>query len=395
MTYIRLFRESGLMDMINGGGGDNLPNLEEEAQKAEAATAQEALKTEAYENGQLKPGYKLGDDGTTIIKDDALPADSVEGLNPDGTLQEGYEKDADGNIVKIATEDDDSTDPEDPESFYAEVSKITGREIKVEYPEGVDPLSYEGIAFRDNALYEQGAQDFEKVLAENDKRSYAYMLHRQAGGTDEEFFQSSAAFTLPDKETLETDADAQANLLRIDYRQKGLDETSIELLVKDAISKNTLKDQAVKVHAAFEKAQIEQEALIQKRYEEREKAINEAIGGMVKAIDTSIGNMRFVVPDANKAEFESFVKQNIQFDEQTGTFVLNREVTQESLQNVLESLFFQFKKGDLKTIVERQARTKAAQTIRLGIKTEKGPKGGGNEKKNEGDFIALGDLMKR
>lgn len=395
--FIRLFREANvpITELMSGGGGTP-QDLSTAAAEQEAAAAQEALKSEAYgEDGNLKEGYELAEDGVTIKKSEVTTNDPEEGLNADGTLQEGYERDADGKIVKIESTNEDDIEVT-PEKFFEEVQKLTGREIPVEYPENIDPLSPEGVAHRDSVIWEMGAQAFEQELAKGDPRAYAYAVHRKAGGTDEEFFNSSASFTLPEKADLEKDADAQAALFRSDLKAKGLDDTMVETLVKAAIADNTLKDKSLKIHDNVIAEQARQQEDIQNKYKAREELINKSINSMLTSIQESMTKeMSFVVPETNKAEFASFVQSHIQYDEDTNSFVLVESVSKENLKATLDALFFKYKKGDLSAIVSRQAKTKAAQTLRLNMKDNKGLKGGNNNKNNDTDFVPLGSLTKR
>jgi hypothetical protein len=327
-----------------------------------------------------------------------------EGVNADGSIMEGYEKDADGKVIKSAPaddndgdtdEDDNPGDTVDHEAFYKEVENITGRVVEITYPEGVTPTSPEGIAHRDNVLVERGAMDFEAALKASNPRGYAYLLHKESGGTDEEFFGQSASFTLPDKADLEADADKQAEILRHDLQVRGLDKDSVEVLVNLAIKNGSLKDQAVKIHDNTLTAQAKQDEIIQQKYAEREKLITQTISEMVGTIETVVQKeMRFIVPEAARPEFNEFVKSHISFDEQTGKFVMTKELDKDNLVNTLEALFFQYKKGDLKALVERESKTKAAQSLRLSIQKNSGPKGTGNSKNKDNDFVPLSSLTK-
>lgn len=330
----------------------------------------------------------------TESPDTPEPQTPVEGLNDDGTLQDGYEKDADGNVVKVQEDPGEPQPADDHETFYEDVQKITGREIKVEYPEAVDPLSSEGVALRETAIYESGAQNFERMLQQQDPRAYAYMLHRQQGGGDETFFNANTHFEMPQKDVLEEDADKQADVLRWDYKQKGIDAESADLLVKNAIAKNTLKDQAVKVMEDYNENQKKQVEKVQAQYEEREREINKTISGMVSQIEETVNKgIRFIIPDANKAEFTQFIKQHIAYDEQSDTFVISQEVNKDNIQSRIEALFFEYRKGNLVDMIEREAKKKVAQSIRLGINKNRAPKGSNNDKNDDNAFVSLSSIL--
>lgn len=417
MTIIRLFREGGaggdggglslqdVLDPEKKGAGGELTDLEKQQQlDQQEAQAQEALVKEATNtDGTLKEGYIK--DATTgkVSKDPNFTPPQPEGLNADGTLKEGYIKDKDGNVIKDPAakpaEDDEPLTPEqEAEVFFETLEKITGNKLEIKYPEGVDPLSAKGLAMREVAVMEHAQVEFERYIEKTFPRSYALMLHTKNGGTEEEFFtNTSAGFTLPDKAVFDASADLQTAVYRHDLKVKGLDTEAIDALVEKAIKDNKLKEKADTAYTTidtYQKKQVEDAAKINEQQEATQAA---AIKTMLAKVDESItNNSRFVIPDTDKPAFKQFVIDNLRYDKSTGKFSLVQAIEPESITQMVEALFFQHKKGDLKSLIIKQAKTQAAQNIRARVNS-KGitPGGGAGPEKTDTNFLPLSDVVKQ
>lgn len=427
MYNVRLFREDGAGN--GGGGGKDLPpslldvgdpgqanfssfndpvvdpppgetpeqKLVRETAAVTAATAQAALAKEAVNvDGSLKPGYIKNDQGVFSKDTNYTPpadADNLEeGLNEDGTLKEGYIKDKNGKIVidpayeKI---------PDSPTAIFEAVEKLTGIKVEVAYPDGVDADTPEGLVIRDQAIRDQGAVQFENYIKQHKPRAYAYMLHLENGGTDDEFFEDGPGFTLPVKEDLDKSADLQASMYKYELiALNGLDDASAQALVDMAVKDNKLKEKSEAAFTRIDKVQKQQITDIEKFNTQRKQQRDNAIGTITNTVAKAIAeNMNFVVPDAERPAFQKFVLDNLRYDTDSNKFFLVQDFGTETLKETLEALFFQHKKGDLSKIITRQAKTKAAQGIRLRLKGTEGPgTSGGNANNTTVKHIPLGDL---
>lgn len=337
-----------------------------EALETETAT-QVALKIEATNtDGTLKDGYSLVDG--KIVK--AEPTAEETDLNEDGTLKEGFIKDATGKVIV----DPDYKAPE--EDFFAVVNKITGREVEVTYPDGVDPISPEGVAIREEAVRDKAFEDFEEYLAKSDPRSYAYMLHRKAGGTDEEFLGGNTGLVLPTIEEMKASADLQKAVYTYELRSKGLDEETITAVVDKAIKDNKLLEKSTVSFTAISTAQENQLAVLQQRKAQDDKAYNDAVSTMITTIKSTIEEgMGFIVPVAKKEEFQKFVTDQLRYE--NGKFIAIQPVT--DIKVMMDSLFFSYVKGDLKSLIAKKAKTEAAQSLKLKIDNGKAKPGGGKD----------------
>jgi len=411
--YTRFLREAnpgdgggGLQNLVNELG-DNIPDItdppeggktDDQIKEADAA-AQTALKAEALNaDGTVKPGYIKADDGTISKDANYQPAadEPEEGVDENGNLLPGYKKDAEGKvIVDPDYKPTELTPEEEAAAFFERVNAITGdTDFVVEYPEGVSPLSPEGIAHYTAAVREDAAIAFEEYLAQKDPRAWAYMLHRAAGKPDDEFLGNAQGFVLPSQEDFDKSADLQASILRYDLKAKGNDDESVEFLVKKAIADNKLKEKADIAYKYINEEQQKELAANLKATAEKDIATDKAIGTFVGKVDKAIaGELKFIVPEQDKGAFRQFVIDNLRYDEGTGTFSVVQKIADDQLNTVLESLFFQHKKGNLKSLIEKQAKTIASQTLKLKLTTETGGPGSGKgANKSETGYIPLSEM---
>lgn len=378
----------------NGGitGGDGTPTIPEipadgTTPPPPAATAPPPPQEGVNADGTIQDGYVKNTDGT-VTKAEPAPAEPVEGVNEDGSLQEGYIRDADGTIVK-----DPDYEAPPAEDFWGVVEKITGVEVKVEYGD-VDPVSPEGVALREKAVREDAAMRFEEHLKTTSPRAYAFFLHTASGKPEEEFFSgnTSAAYTLPAREVLDDSVDAQTAVYKYDLRQKGLDDDTIDAIVSKAIKDNKLKERSLAAYGTIEKAQADELAAIEEAQQQLEERYTQDVTQFENQLSTAIDKeISFVVPEAKKPEFMQYVKDRMRY--QDGKFFIVQEVGGNTLKNQVESLLFQWNKSDLSKVVARRATTQATQRLSLSLDKSKN-----NIQKNSGSsngrtsYIPLGQI---
>lgn len=361
-------------------------DVDDAAQKAaaDAQAAQAALDAEATnEDGSLKEGYIKGDDGKITKDPNHKPADG------DGTDPNGDNDGADDN-----TGDNDGN--EDPAAFWADVDKLRGEPIEVTYPDGVDPLSPEGVYHREKVVEQKAIEKFEDYLKKSDPRAYAYMLHRQAGGDDEIFF-SNKTFSLPEYDTFKDSVDLQARLYKSSLLNKGLDEDTAQMAVDKAIKDGALFTKADAEYKSAVKSQEQELAEIESQRQLAEQNYTKNVNQFSQTLSTAITEgkgMKFIIPDTDKANFLSFVKEHVEYDGSQGKFLLVQRVENETLTQQLESLYFLYKKGDLNGLIKNQAQTQTVKRLKRAVDASKGKTtpGADDSKKGTGGFVPLGSL---
>jgi len=375
MKFNRIYRDAGL----EGAGASKLPSLAD------------------LDDPNYKPPTdpnKPGEEST------------VEGLDADGNVLDGYTRQQDGTIVKNPETPEDGEEgegeessngeenPEEdttPEAFYNAVSAQTGIEIEVDFGT-VDPLSPEGVALRDLALVQQVRNNFEEALKTEYPRAYAFFLHNKEGGSDEEFFKAPAPAVIA-REVFEEDMDVQEAWIKKDLLKKGLSQTIVDLQVKEYITQGTLTAQALKVYDQVvqdDKLRLQQ---IQTKEAERQKAFETNVQTLTQEVSSTIKNgMKSLVPETKQAEFANFVMTHIQHDGESNFFAI-LPVSKEQLATTMDSLYLQYVKGDLSKVVAKEAKKETVQRLKL-----KASRDSADKKKNAGDpdtskkFIPLSEI---
>ena len=370
--YRRFFRDPGTGDA--GGGvveptGASLAEIRNETMDAD--TRQQFLKAGYEPDGTtLKDGYVLDEvSGLPYIPredDDKPPAD--DNANPyddQGKLLDGWEL-VDGVPVKKEAPADDPADEIDESlEFFNIVETITGIPLQVDYGE-TDPTTPEGIALREKAAVAHGANSFETYIQTTFPDAYAYLLHRQAGGSKDAFFRENSNPSLPSQVEFEESADLQAEIVKNSLLARDVPAEVAQATVDNYIANNTLKAKALAIYKEVDKAQKDQIAQIQKTQREADEQFNRAVDSVMQSVDNSItaGEIRYIIPEADQVKFAEFVKEKIRYA--NGDFYIKED----NLSKLIESLFIQYSGNDLKKLVAKEARTIATEQFKLRLKKD-------------------------
>lgn len=339
------------------------------------------------EDGTAAEGYELKD-GVPVKKDTQEPPAPVEGVNADGTLQDGYEKTADGTVQKIAAAGDEPGEDDEPD-FWKAVEAITGREVPVEYGEA-DPTSPEGVALRDKALIDLAEKGMDEYYRKTNPRAYAYYLHTLEGGTDEEFFGTLPP-ALPARAEFEQDIDIQSAILKQDLVARGVPEDIAQATIDKYIKDNLLTEKALKLYDTYHATEQAEIKRMEKAAEDQKKAFNAQVAELNTSITDAITKeMGFTVPVTKQPEFEKFVKDQIRYDD--GKFFLVQGIEKTSLSKTLEALYFQFVKGDLKSMISKAAKTQTVQNLRIKADADKKKNSGGEGAPTTPKYVTFGEI---
>lgn len=366
-----MFTTRPFRDPAAGEAGGGLPLSLEELFNAK--TEEEVG---AGEPGEGEPGEGENEPGEGAEPGEGEKSKPGEGEEPKEGEEPGEEEGEPGE--------------DDPLAFYTAVDQLTGTPVTVDYGE-VDPLSPEGVALRDKAVRQDEVSRFENHLKTNDPRSYAYFLHRSAGGDDESFFAQKTV-ALPDEATFQNSVEAQTSLYRKALIDRGVDEDIADASVAKAIKDNTLGLKAAQVYKNIRESQARELVEAEEAAARQEAEFVQKCDATINTLNSNIdnGSMKFIVPDAKKVEFKQFVKDSLRHED--GKFYAVSEITG-TPQNVLEALYFQYIKGDLKSLIEKRAETKAVQRLKLGVQKASGglPKGATAAKKAS-TYVPLGSI---
>jgi hypothetical protein len=218
-------------------------------------------------------------------------------------------------------------------------------------------------------------------LQKVDPRGYAYLLHRQAGGSDDDFF-SEKTFSLPDYEEFKSNKDLQERLYLSALTAKGLKPEQAKTLVDQAIKEDKLFALAEEEYKNADKAHQKSLDAIKQKQEQVEQQYLHSVQAYDKSInDTVDKGMRFIIPESDRTAFMNFVREHTEYNNETQSFMLVQNVNKDELSSQLEAMYLLYKKGDLSKLIERKA--KVLTGARLGAKVRKDTTGsnhgGGND----------------
>lgn len=275
------------------------------------------------------------------------------------------------------TEDDPTPEepltPEEVQAqleFFEMVNKVRGTDIKVDYGD-VSPSSVEGIAMRERAVEQAALERYVAEQAAADPRVEAYRLHRQAGGTDDEFF-AHKSFALPDYAVFKEDISLQKKVYTQSLLDSGIDAEMADELVKLAETKGILEAKADAAYKLREDADKKELARLALKMETEAKDYQRKVAEVHTLLDTATSGaeLGFIIPDTDKKNFDQFVKGLLHVNE-GGEFFIAQPVSKDNVKTLMASLFLAYKKGDLSQVIQRKAQSAVVQRNRLTLQTTK------------------------
>lgn len=344
---------------IEGGTGAKPPENLEEAQKLakEQAEAQKKLDDEAAEKAEAEK---------VVARVAELKAKETR------TTEEQAEL-------------DELEPPAEEGDFWTDVDKIRGEEVKIDWEKikdeagnPIDPMTPRGAYEREKIVVKNALEKWEKDLATGDPRGYQYLLHREKGGSDEDFFNNKTT-TLPDYEAFKESVDLRTKLYTSFLIDKGIAEDEAKLLVDTAVKNKTLdakSDAAYKTMEAKEKADIE---ALEKELKDRDTVFNNSLNTISKQIEEEIKgkNMSIIVPDAKKVEFSNYLRAFVEYDAAGNRWLISQPLTKDTMPKIMEALYFQFVKGNMGDLVKREAAHQNATRLKRSIDATKTAARGG------------------
>lgn len=289
--------------------------------------------------------------------------------------------------------DGDGNPPNEEEvDFIRTVDAMHGIEIDAQVDYGdVDPLSAEGVFRRESYIANSAVQNYVAGLQSTDPRAYAYLLHRQNGGSDESFFETKS-FILPKQDEMKNNPETQKEVYRQILINRGNSPKQADALVKIAIEDGELSKEA-------DAAYVQMKADEDKEFQNAQRIANEkktretnditTFGSLINtSIETNEG-IGFQIPQADKERFNQHLKSKIHYED--GNFYIVQNVDQKNINKVIEAELFQFLGGDLNKLVTRKATTIATRRIiTKAAHDNKAPTGGNG---NPSGIKTLGDII--
>lgn len=312
---------------------------------------------------------------------------------PDPTKTDEPEKESEDEEENTESDEEESGDTEEDDedlSIFKDVDALHGEELEVDY-EGVDPLSPEGIFKREQAIEARSIDKWEEVIKERAPRHYAYLLHGLNGGKDEEFFEKTQDLDgLPSEDDIEVDEDLQRQVIERNLRSKGNSDKHIKAILKAAAEDDELEEMAKEALAEEKTKAAKVLESIENQTKEAQEIKNKDIQEMTGYVDqvvTSGKIGKIAIPDKDRKAFAEAFKQGLRYD--NGKFFSVTELNADNIEAAFQKEYFQFKKGDLAGLVERQAKTENTRRLKRSINTTPKPK---STESSNSRGMSLGEL---
>ena len=335
---------------------DELPLLDEFTEDSLLDTLEE----EEQEDAAAKGGSEEDDDEPNPEKDEdgKKPKSGKKKPEPEEEEEEDEEDEED-------EEEEEEEDDEPEDTFWADVERLTGRKIEVDYGD-VDPESPEGAAIREEALIQQAIAEHLDYLSKAYPREFKALEHAANGGKLEDLFNPAE----PDYSKIEIpqdDEEFQRSFLKSYYERKGfssakavkmveLDEDSDEGLYKAATE--ALQELAEKQEQ--ERSKILEE---QRKAAEMQKKQDMQMVQTVESIISSGKLNKFTVPVKEREDFYKYALTHIQRNPQGG-YMIVQPVDPKELEMQLQEMYFAYKKGDLGAIIQREVKSESARRLK-------------------------------
>lgn len=345
---------------------DDIINDEEELDEG---VEEEEEQEEEEEEERPKPEKKKDKDKKKDVpKKDKAPKvedqgeeEEEEKVEPEDSEEESEEKKEDEDVV-------------DPSQFYDQVEKITGQEVEVDYG-GVDPLTPQGVAIREQALKTSILDGFLEEIETKFPVAYRALQHAYNGGDVADLFKTTTNRDYSKVEIGDKDTALATEIMKEYYRNSGIKNEAriLRMIEADEDSDLGLIGEA---RNALEELKNQQEArtneILQKQQNqaaEQTKRDKVMITAIEEVLDTGkISN--FKLPTKQEAsDFKKFLVQNIRRLPE-GKYEFSTPIEPSNLEKILQYQYFQFKKGDLGKLIEIKATTKTAENLRLKLKSE-------------------------
>lgn len=322
------------------------------------------------------PEGETDDEKEAREQKEAKAAQDKLDLEQDAKDKKALEDAAKAKPPKDADPDPNPDDAED--TFWDDVDKLRGGDpLVVDYGD-VDPVSPEGALIRENAVADNAIAGFENFIETNYPEAYAFLDHLMSGGKKEDFFKiAETLVTLPTEAELENSVEVQKQIVSRNMAAKGNSEKTIDIVLKGLIAADELEETSKAALKEETKREADTIDAVRKQSADITAQKTEAIGRMNGYIDTvvatgDVGGL--VIPEKDRVPFANAVKQSIRYD--NGKFIAITELNDANVQQFFKEKFFSFKKGDLKELVAKQARTENTKRLVKTLATDpKKPKG--------------------
>ncbi len=269
--------------------------------------------------------------------------------------------------VEVTKDKEEETEEEfnEAEVFYKELTDITGDDItEIEFG-NIDPLSPQGVAKLIEYKSTKIRSELEEYLASVAPLEYEAMLMRIEGKDPSELYDKTGFIEYDKIEIAEDDIDIQKQLIFDNLSSKGLNEIQINRLIKGIENEGELFDEANKAKEELHQNQLTELEKTANENKIAKQQQQEKINNFSTLVNDTIGKGEvgnFVIPEKDKSDFYEFVRTNVIYN--NGEFYVSNKIDQDNYDKIMKTLYFQYKGGDIKSLVEKEAKKQNVTRLR-------------------------------
>lgn len=333
-----------------------------------------------------KNSQTLADQVEETNEDVEKPGEETEEVEEQPETNEEVEPQKEETGEEVEEEVEVENKEDDPSEFWADVEKLTGYNVDVDYGD-LDPLSPEGVAKREESVMQFAIDSFLEQLKNEYPKVYAGLEHSSNGGDLEDLFTPGEKDY--SKIEIGDDNDELAKRIVFDYyKSKGATEKRIKRIV-DSLQDSEEDDLVEEARELLKELQTDQKTKREQAFATQEKQAEELKNQDLGMIDTINGFLKggkvgsFNIPKADFPNFQRFVLSRVQRSPDNSGYLFVKPLDKGDLEKQLQYEFFEFKKGDLSKFIDTNARTQNVKRLKTKLNQKENTKGlGGDRKKN-------------
>lgn len=362
------FSDFAAENLLNQEVENELENQEEETEEQE--------EQEEEEKEEKKPEVKKKTKAKKEEPETKEEDEEEEEVKPETKKAPKAEKEKEAEESKESEEEEEAQEETGDEAgtFFAEVEKLTGMELDVDYGD-TDPLSPQGVALREAAVKEAALDTFLTEIETKYPQAFKALKYAYNGGDISELFTQTLARDYSKVELKDGDDALAKEILKEYYKSKGV-KNDIKISKMIAADEDSEAGIVGEAKTALEELKAEQAEANNKVLEEQERKAAEGRKRdqvLIAAVDEVLDSRQlssFKIPDrAEATQFKQYVFNNIRRTGD-GKYELATPVDQSNLEKVLQYQYFQFKKGDLSKIIQQKAQTETVKRLKLRLQNE-------------------------
>lgn len=276
------------------------------------------------------------------------------------------EEEDDNDEEEDEEEEEEEDDNKQAEEFWAVVREQAKIPEDVQLEDGVDPLSPEAVVSMLDKTKEHVRNDILDQLKSNFPTTWKTLQAEQQGIDPFKQYRSQEVSSndFLDAELKEDNDKLNENVIRHFLKSRDFSDKYADTLINNFKDEGILYEQAKEAQGKLKKEEDsrKQKAMedANRQAEETKKRDQQLIGSITSKInDGKIGNFK-ITSNEDKQELSEFIVKHLRRGPEN-SYYISLDVEDANMEQLLQTMFFMKKKGDLSKYVERAAESKSAK----------------------------------